>query len=52
MEPGKSVAVFGLGCLGLAVIQASKHAGAVDIVAVDINDGKAELAKVCFQQYR
>ena len=51
MEPGKSVAVFGLGCLGLAVIQASKHAGAVDIVAVDINDGKAELAKVCCQQH-
>merc|ERR1712223_1073595 len=34
MEPLKSVAVFGLGALGLAVIQAAKKAGASDIVGV------------------
>ena len=45
MEPGKTVAVFGLGCLGLSVIQASKKAGAIDIVVVDINDNKFEAAK-------
>ena len=45
MEPGKSVAVFGLGALGLSVIQASKKSGATDIVGVDINDNKFEGAK-------
>ena len=51
MEPGKSVAVFGLGALGLSVIQAAKKAGATDIVGVDVNDGKFEIAKVFFQQF-
>jgi S-(hydroxymethyl)glutathione dehydrogenase/alcohol dehydrogenase len=46
MEPGKSIAVFGLGALGLSVIQAAKKAGATDIVGVDINDAKYEIAKV------
>eukprot|EP00096_Caligus_rogercresseyi_P004560 TRINITY_DN1888_c0_g1_i1.p1 TRINITY_DN1888_c0_g1~~TRINITY_DN1888_c0_g1_i1.p1 ORF type:complete len:680 (+),score=118.35 TRINITY_DN1888_c0_g1_i1:183-2222(+) len=45
MEPRKSVAVFGLGALGLAVIQASKVAGASFIVGVDINDTKFPLAE-------
>merc|ERR1711963_1181774 len=45
MEPGKTVAVFGLGALGLSVIQAAKKAGATDIVGVDVNDGKFEIAK-------
>jgi len=45
MEPGTTAAVFGLGALGLSVIQASKQAGAKRIVGVDINDGKFELAK-------
>ena len=45
MEPLKSVAVFGLGALGLSVIQAAKKAGASDIVGVDINEGKFEAAK-------
>jgi len=45
MEPGTSMAVFGLGALGLSVIQAAKMAGARRIVGVDINDGKFELAK-------
>jgi len=44
VEPGTTVAVFGLGCLGLAVIQAAKYAGARYIVGVDINDGKFPLA--------
>merc|ERR1711994_458607 len=45
MEPGTTAAVFGLGALGLSVIQASKQAGAKRIVGVDINDSKFELAK-------
>jgi len=45
VEPGSSVAVFGLGALGLAVIQAAKASGARYIVGVDINDGKFPLAQ-------
>ncbi|XP_023326261.1 alcohol dehydrogenase class-3 [Eurytemora carolleeae] len=40
VHPGASVAVFGLGALGLSVIQAAKVAGARYIVGVDINDSK------------
>jgi len=44
VEPGTSVVVFGLGALGLAVIQAAKASGARYIVGVDINDDKFPLA--------
>jgi len=44
VQPGTTVAVFGLGALGLSVIQAAKKAGARYIVGVDINDGKFPLA--------
>lgn len=37
VQPGTSVAVFGLGAVGLAVIEAAKRAGATRIFAVDIN---------------
>eukprot|EP00887_Chlorella_sp_A99_P003999 scaffold11.g3999.t1 len=39
VKPGSSVAVFGLGAVGLAVIEAAKKAGATTIFAVDINPG-------------
>lgn len=45
MEPRTSVAVFGLGALGLSVIQAAKQVGARFIAGVDLNDDKFELAK-------
>jgi len=45
VEPFSSVAVFGLGAVGLAVIQAAKMAGASYIAAVDINPSKFEIAK-------
>ena len=45
VEPGTTVAVFGLGALGLSVIQAAKAAGARRIVGVDINEGKFPLAE-------
>jgi len=44
VEPGTTVAVFGLGALGLSVIQAAKVAGARRIIGVDINDAKFPLA--------
>lgn len=39
-EVNSTVAVFGLGAVGLAVIQGAKMAGASKIIAVDINSGK------------
>merc|ERR1712226_1646141 len=45
MEAGSSMAVFGLGALGISVIQAAKVAGARRIVGVDLNEDKFDLAK-------
>jgi S-(hydroxymethyl)glutathione dehydrogenase/alcohol dehydrogenase len=45
VREGDSVAVFGLGGIGLAVIQGAKQAKAGRIVAVDTNPGKFELAR-------
>ncbi|GAB4822531.1 hypothetical protein N2152v2_009577 [Parachlorella kessleri] len=42
---GSSVAVFGLGAVGLAVIEAAKRSGANPIFAVDVNPDKFELAR-------
>ncbi len=45
VEPGATVAVFGLGGIGLAVVQGAVMAGAKRIIAIDINPGKFELAQ-------
>ncbi len=45
VEPGSSVAVFGLGGVGLSVVQGSVLAGAERIVGVDTNPKKFELAE-------
>ncbi len=42
VEPGSNCVVFGLGGIGLNVIQGCKLVGANMIVGVDTNDGKAE----------
>ncbi len=44
VEPGSSVAVFGLGGIGLSVIQGAVMAGAERIVAIDVNPDKFEMA--------
>jgi S-(hydroxymethyl)glutathione dehydrogenase/alcohol dehydrogenase len=44
VEPGATVAVFGLGGIGLSVIQGAVMAKASRILAIDINPGKAEMA--------
>jgi len=44
VEPGSTVAVFGLGAIGLAVIQGAVMAGAERIIAIDINADKFDLA--------
>jgi len=45
VEPFSSVAVFGLGAVGLAVIQGAKAVGATHIVGVDTNPKKFDIAK-------
>lgn len=44
VEPGSSVAVWGLGAVGLAVIMGAKEAGATRIIGVDINPSKYQVA--------
>ena len=43
VEIGSRAIVFGLGGIGLNVIQGLRFAGAVQIVGVDLNDTKAEM---------
>jgi len=45
VEPGSSVAVFGLGGIGLSVIQGAVMAQAGRIIAVDVNPDKFAMAK-------
>jgi len=44
VEPGANVAVFGLGGIGLNVIQGARLVGANRIIGVDLNADKVELA--------
>ncbi|MFN4228774.1 S-(hydroxymethyl)glutathione dehydrogenase/class III alcohol dehydrogenase [Parvibaculum sp.] len=45
VEPGANVVVFGLGGIGLNVIQGARIAGADKIVGVDINPARESLAR-------
>jgi S-(hydroxymethyl)glutathione dehydrogenase/alcohol dehydrogenase len=45
VEPGSTVAVFGLGGIGLSVVQGAVMAKASRIIAVDMNPAKYEMAK-------
>ena len=45
VEPGATVAVFGLGGIGLSCIQGAVMAQASRIIAVDVNPGKWAMAK-------
>ncbi|MAF68781.1 MAG: S-(hydroxymethyl)glutathione dehydrogenase/class III alcohol dehydrogenase [Micavibrio sp.] len=45
VEPGSTVAVFGLGGIGLNVIQGARMVGASRIIGIDINPSKKELAQ-------
>ncbi len=42
VEPGANVVVFGLGGIGLNVIQGARMVGAARIIGVDVNAGKEE----------
>ena len=45
VKPGDNVVVFGLGGIGLNVIQGARLAGADMIVGVDLNPGRKEIAE-------
>lgn len=45
VEPGSSVAIWGLGAVGLAVAMGARECGASRIIGIDINPDKFELGK-------
>ena len=45
VEPGSSVAVFGLGGVGLSVVQGAVMAGAERIIGIDLEPAKFDLAR-------
>jgi S-(hydroxymethyl)glutathione dehydrogenase/alcohol dehydrogenase len=45
VEEGATIAVFGLGGIGLSVVQGAKMAKAAKIICIDINEDKFEMAK-------
>ena len=45
LATGESVAIFGVGGLGISAVQLAKHLGAGRVFAVDINPQKLELAE-------
>jgi 2-desacetyl-2-hydroxyethyl bacteriochlorophyllide A dehydrogenase len=45
MKPGESVAIFGVGGLGMSAVQLARAFGAMDVYAVDINARKLKLAE-------
>lgn len=47
VETGSTVAVFGLGAVGLSVIEAAVRAKASRIIAVDINPDKQKAGACC-----
>ncbi|MET7641591.1 zinc-binding dehydrogenase [Streptomyces sp. NPDC005438] len=47
VREGETVAVFGVGGVGLAALQSARLAGAGRLVAVDVSPEKEELARAC-----
>ncbi|OIW20421.1 hypothetical protein TanjilG_11120 [Lupinus angustifolius] len=45
VEPGSTVAIFGLGYVGLAVVEGARLCGATRIIGVDVNPEKNEIGK-------
>lgn len=46
VEPGSTVAIFGLGGIGLSCVQGAVMANAGRIIVIDINEDKFEMAKM------
>jgi propanol-preferring alcohol dehydrogenase len=45
LRAGETVAIFGVGGLGISAVQLARHFGAAEIFAVDLNPRKLELAE-------
>jgi Zn-dependent alcohol dehydrogenase len=45
VQPGDSVAVFGVGGVGISAIQGAVIGGAADVIAVDVNENKRAFAE-------
>ena len=45
IQPGSSVIVFGLGGIGLNIVQGARLAGASKIIGVDVNPGREAMAR-------
>ena len=45
VEPGSNVVVFGLGGIGLNVIQGARMVGARSIIGIDVNESKRDIAE-------
>jgi len=45
LQPGESVAVFGVGGLGMSAVQLARAMGALNVYAVDINPAKLRVAE-------
>jgi len=44
MRPGETIAIFGLGGLGMSAVQLARALGALDIYGVDVDETKLEMA--------
>src|SRR5204862_5116547 len=45
LRSGETVAIFGIGGLGISALQLARYFGAAEVFAVDINPHKLEIAK-------
>jgi propanol-preferring alcohol dehydrogenase len=45
LQAGETVAIFGIGGLGMSAIQLARTLGALDVYAVDLNEERLELAR-------
>ena len=45
LRSGETIAIFGVGGLGISAVQLARHFGAAEIYAVDVNPRKLELAE-------
>ncbi len=45
LRPGETVAIFGVGGLGISAVQLARALGAARVFAIDINPRKLELAE-------
>jgi Zn-dependent alcohol dehydrogenase len=45
VQPGKTVAIFGTGSVGMSAVMAAKIRGAKEIIAIDLQQSRLDLAK-------